>query len=71
MIAVINTTRAITLIIVTTTIMTVSYEKESVMFVEKKVFTLIGIPKISNGRQKNFGDKTGYFAEIKANTTYF
>lgn len=72
MIAVINTTRATMLIITTITIiMGVSYKEKSVMFMVKKIVALINIQTMSNERQKNFGDKTENFVEIKANTTHF
>lgn len=38
------------------------------MFVTKKV---VSIQIISNGRQKNLGDETENFAEIKRNITHF
>lgn len=72
MILVIKTIRATTLkiaIIITT--MAVSYKKKSIIFVAKKVITLINIQTMSNGRQKNFGDETKNFVEIKVNITHF
>lgn len=71
-IAVINITRAtiltIALIII---IIVVSHKKKSVIFVAKKVVTLISIQTINNGKQNNFEEKTENFIEIKANITYF
>ena len=72
MIAVINKTRGTIFTIATiTTTIAISHGKESVMFVAKKVAALISIETMSNGRQKNFGDKTENFVEIKVNTTHF
>ena len=51
--------------------MAVNHGEESVMFVIKKVVALTNIQMMSNGRQKNFEDKTENSAEIKANTTLF
>ena len=66
MIAETNTTRATILTIAKiTTIMTLSHGEESVMFIEKRAVALISIQMMSNGRQKNFGDKTENFVEIK------
>ena len=67
-----NTTKAIILIIaITITTIAVSHREKSVMFIEKKVIALISIQTMSNGRQKNFKDKTDNSAEIKANTMQF
>ena len=72
MIAVINTIRVIILIIVTITIiMAINHKIESVIFMAKMVVTLISIQIISNRKQKNFGDKTENFVEIRANITHF
>ena len=62
MIIVINITRA-TILTITTIITTIaiSYRKESVMFVAKKVVALINTQTMNNGRQKNFGDETKNF----------
>ena len=71
-IMVINTTRATIFTIATiTTIMAVNYGEKSVIFVAKKVVALINIKTMSNKRQKNFGDKTENFVEIRAKTTHF
>ena len=51
--------------------MGISYEEESVMFVAKKVITLMNIQIMNNRKQKNFGDKTENSAEIKANIMHF
>lgn len=67
-----NTTRATIFTIATITItMAVNHKEESVIFAAKKVVPLINIQTISNGRQKNFENKTENFVEIKANTTHF
>lgn len=72
MIAMINITRAIILtIIIIIIIITISYEEESFIFVAKKVITLINIETINNKKQKNFGNNTKNYTEIKANTTYY
>ena len=72
MIVVINTTRTITLIIITTIPTIVAYHgKESVMFVAKKVVALIDTQKLNNRRQKSFEDKTKNFVEKMINTTHF
>ena len=71
-ITVINITRARILTIDTiTTTMAVSDGDESVMFMAKRVVLLISIQTMSNGRQKDFGDKTENFVEIRASTTHF
>lgn len=68
----INTIKAIIVTITTiTTTMVVSYGKESVIFVIKKIIALANIQIMSNGRQKNFENKTENFAKIKANTMHF
>lgn len=72
MIAVINRTKVTILIIVTIIItIAVNYKKEGVMFVAKKIIALINIQTMSNRRQKNFGDKTENFIEIKVNIIHF
>lgn len=71
MMVVINTIKIIILIITKTIIIAVNYRKTSVMFVTKKIIALISIQKMSNKRQKNFRDKIGNFAEIKANIIHF
>lgn len=65
----INTRRA-TIFIITKTIITITirYGEKNFMFIAKKVVTLANIHIISNGKQKNFGDKMG---EIGVNTIYF
>lgn len=72
MIAVINIKREIIFIIVIiTTSMAIKHRKKSIMFVAKKVVTLIDIQTINNEKQKHFGDKTMNSVEIKPNTIYF
>ena len=69
---VINTTRPTIFRIATITIiMAVSHRKKSVIFVAKKVVALISIQTMSNGRQKNFGDETENFVEIREDITHF
>lgn len=59
MIAVINTIRLKIFIIATIIItMALNYREKSVMFVVKKVVTLISIQTMSIRNQKNFEDKT-------------
>lgn len=72
MIAIINTTRS-TIFIIATIIKTIaaSYREKNIIFVAKKVVTLISIQTMSNRRQKNFRDKTKNFMEIKANIIHF
>ena len=70
-ITIINIIKIIIFTIATTTIIAVSYRKKSIIFVAKKVITLISIQKMSNRKQKNFRDKTGNFVKIKTNTMHF
>lgn len=60
----------LTIIIITLTI-AINHEEESIIFVAEKVSTLASIQMMSNGRQKNFGDETENFVEIRANTMDF
>lgn len=72
MIAKINTIKATILTIaITITTIIVNYREESVIFVIKKIVTLANIQMMSNRRQKNFGEKTENFMEIKVNITHF
>ena len=59
------------LTLTTIIIIVISYKKENVMFIAKKIIALISIHKISNRRQKNFRGKTENLTEIKPNITYF
>lgn len=71
MIIMINTTIVTILTIAIITIVAINYGKKSVMFVVKKIVTLMSIQKISNKKQKIFEDKTGNFVERKRNTMHF
>lgn len=51
--------------------MAVNHEKESIIFMAKKIIALIDIQIMNNREQKKFEDKTENFAEIKANTMHF
>lgn len=51
--------------------MVINHGKKSVIFMAKKVVTLINIQKIRNQRQNKFEDETKNFAEIIANTMHF
>ena len=55
----------------TITKIVLSYKEKNVMFVEKKVVTLINIQIINNKRQKNFENKIENSTEIKANIMHF
>ena len=71
-IVVINTIKVTIFTIVTIiTTIAIRYIEKSVRIVVKKVVALISIQTMSNRRQKNFGDKTKNFVEIKANTIHF
>lgn len=48
-------------------IIAISYKKENVMFVAKKIIALISIQKMSNRKQKSFRGKTKNLTEIKPN----
>lgn len=71
MMVMINKIKVTILIITKTIIIAINHRKTSVIFVIKKIIALISIQKISNKRQKNFRDKIGNFAEIKANIIHF
>lgn len=72
MITEINIIRATILTIATIiTTIVLSYREKSVIFGEKKVVALISIQIMSNGRQKNFGNKIENSLEIKENITHF
>lgn len=71
-IAVINKTKATILIIATIkTTIAASHGKKRVIFLAKKIVTLISIQTMSKKRQKKFENKTKNFVEIKANTIHF
>lgn len=67
-----NTTRAVIFIIAKIAKrMAVSLREKSVLFVAKKIISLISIQMITNRSRKNSKDKTENSVEIKTNITYF
>lgn len=52
------------------TTITISHRETSVIFVTKKIITLISIQIMSNKKQKNIGDETEIFVKIISNITH-